>query len=297
MSVPKLMDKIDINRHLVGFDNGTYDLDEMRFRAGNQEDLITMSVGYDWEDLILFETDNRRKMFNTFFEEIVPDPAERKYLLVAIASCLYGENSDEIFPCCSGVGSNGKTLMDHIITLVFGDYSGVIDTTYFTQKDGDANKPDAIIMGLFRKRYVSMCEPDKRAELNVAKIKKHTGKDGVSARGLFDKTVITRIPQYTIFAFWNQAPKIEDSSKGLERRLKEIEFKTRFVAKPEHSHEKILNKNLSKTLGEHKLTLFKMLLEHYTDYKTNGLSFYEPDSVTINSKLTVKSNDNHIHDL
>ena len=42
--------KLDSNTNLIGFENGIYNLEKFEFRDGKQEDCVTLSVGYDYQD-------------------------------------------------------------------------------------------------------------------------------------------------------------------------------------------------------------------------------------------------------
>ena len=42
------IEKLDSNNNLMGFNNGIYDLRTLKFRDGTPEDMITISVGYDY---------------------------------------------------------------------------------------------------------------------------------------------------------------------------------------------------------------------------------------------------------
>src|SRR5690606_31829549 len=47
---PKFIEKLDEHRHLLGFNNGVFDLDKNEFRNGRPEDFITMSTNINYRE-------------------------------------------------------------------------------------------------------------------------------------------------------------------------------------------------------------------------------------------------------
>ena len=117
-----IMEKLDNQTHLLGFEDGVYDLSENVFREGRPEDYITMSTKIELleyvdkkekEDILrssvsLEELCNlvSAKMPNylalhrdmeQFITQIIPDIDVRNYIYRWMSKCLSGENRDEGF--------------------------------------------------------------------------------------------------------------------------------------------------------------------------------------------------------
>ena len=83
---PEFEEKLDSNKNLIGFNNGVYDLESLRFRAGTPDDYISLTVGYDWEDYTLDH--EYIKEIQLFFSKVQTDEDMREYVLALLASYL-----------------------------------------------------------------------------------------------------------------------------------------------------------------------------------------------------------------
>lgn len=73
----QLLDKLDKNSKLIGFNNGVYDLELNEFRSGKPSDYISKTVGYDY---MTCENNNRYiDDINSYLNQFSED--ERHYLL------------------------------------------------------------------------------------------------------------------------------------------------------------------------------------------------------------------------
>src|SRR3989344_1651048 len=169
--------KLDGNTYLIGFDNGVYDLETFEFRAGKQEDYITMSVGYDYQNTHT----NRYEDLLAFLSDIQPDKVELDYMLTYLSIGLVG-NLLELFTILTGCGRNGKSKLIELIKMTLGDYFGSVQSQLFTRPRPDANSPDPGLLNLIRKKIVIASEPEKNSKLNSGFIKFITGRDSTTLR-------------------------------------------------------------------------------------------------------------------
>ena len=93
-------EKLDTIPHLIGFENGVYDLNDERFREGCPEDLISLSTGYDFalEDDEAVDYDIKDRLISAIFE----DAETCIYTLKIYAACLYGSRKYEEFYLLTG---------------------------------------------------------------------------------------------------------------------------------------------------------------------------------------------------
>jgi hypothetical protein len=86
---------LDRNKNLVGFNNGVYDIEKSEFRPGKPADMVSNSVGYDYEEYDL--SDPIFKEIEEFFKNIFPDSEVREYFFKYLGAILNGqaEESDE----------------------------------------------------------------------------------------------------------------------------------------------------------------------------------------------------------
>ena len=97
----KFFEKLDTKAHLIGFDNGVFDLEEEGFRAGDPQDLVSFSCGFDYafDDLQNVQTE-----IASFVMSCFDDEETGLYTLLTYASCLYGYRKYEEFYIQTGTG-------------------------------------------------------------------------------------------------------------------------------------------------------------------------------------------------
>lgn len=105
-NVEKVDEKFDTNIHLIGFENGVYDLDALEFRNGRPEDFITLTTGINYN---AFEANNAFvPEIQNFLSKVLLSEPVREYVMRLFASFLHGAIREERFHVWTGVGSNGK---------------------------------------------------------------------------------------------------------------------------------------------------------------------------------------------
>ena len=104
--VDKIDEKLDTNTHLIGFENGVYDLDALEFREGRPEDYITMTTGINYNPY----DDNHPFIheIKAFFSQVIRVDAVREYVYGLFASFLHGNIREERFHVWTGVGCFAK---------------------------------------------------------------------------------------------------------------------------------------------------------------------------------------------
>jgi hypothetical protein len=122
---------LDMNKYLIGFKNGVYDLEKDEFREGNPLDYISYSTGYDYTPDINHTV---RKEIMEKLLQIQPDKDILDFILTILASTLEGENNNEIFPCLEGSGGNGKSFITDLHSASLGDYAGVLNNNYLVNQ-------------------------------------------------------------------------------------------------------------------------------------------------------------------
>jgi hypothetical protein len=108
---------LDENKHLLGFENGVFDLAGGEFREGRPEDLVSQhgrqlrvrAGGHVLEEIM------------DFFSKVFPDEELREYALGRLASFLSGDVSHE-FLHLHGLRLNGKSKTIELFEAAFGEY-------------------------------------------------------------------------------------------------------------------------------------------------------------------------------
>jgi len=199
------------------------------FRPGLPDDNVSFQMGRSEPDLdaIPYEVyipespTPQQKLVLEFFERIYPDPVLRDYVITLLAACLEGTNREQKFYVMQGVGSNGKSMIEKLMELTFGDYGTLISTTTFTRKRADAGNANPDVITVKCRRYLHCGEPDDNEKINTSVMKTWTGGDRVPARALFGDQEKFQI-MGKIFMSCNDLPPIQKMDDGTWRRIRVI---------------------------------------------------------------------------
>jgi|GEM_PF-5281376 len=219
-------EKLDLNSNLVCCNNGVIDLKNKCFREGRPSDMCSLSTNINYrEDLsdntIIEEIDD-------FFYKLFPQKSQRDYMLNHLASVFYGTTSNQSFNYYIGGGSNGKSQLVDLMSFVMGDYKGSVPLTLITQKRASIGGTSSEVMNLRGVRYAIIQEPSKNDTINEGVMKELTGGDPITARGLY-KEAVTFKPMFDLAICSNIFLNITSNDHGTWRRIKVVEFGSKFV--------------------------------------------------------------------
>lgn len=108
-------EKFDLNPMLIGFDNGVFDLNEMKFRNGTPDDMISKSVGYNYVEYD-DESEELEQVYK-YFEQVQTDEELREYTLRLISSYISGKTKDQQMVFWTGSGCHAR---DTLISMADG---------------------------------------------------------------------------------------------------------------------------------------------------------------------------------
>lgn len=269
-------DRLNSAKNLVGFTNGVYDLDADEFRDGSPEDCITRTVSYPFPTQ---SNPEKRAQIMQFLEDIQPQQAEREYMLMHLASCLHGENNQEIYHMYVGKGRNGKSKLQDLLSNTFGEYFVAVRPEMFTRQLPDGESPTAGLLNFRYKRIVMASEPKASEKFNASFIKTVTGNDTLSGRRLNSNRVVEFKPHFQLIFLTNDIPLMDATDEAIFTRSRIVNFPTKFCPNPIESHEKLINESLNNIIPEWKDEFMLILLEYYRQYKANGKKLKTPPSV------------------
>jgi P4 family phage/plasmid primase-like protien len=142
--IEKFEEKLDSKCHLVGFENGVYDLDAQEFRDGSPEDYISFSTGINY---IPYNPNHQFAIeVQTFLKQVLPKDHIRQYVLTLFASFLNGHIKEERFHIWTGSGCHA---IDAPIMMFDGSTKKVQDIQVGEQLMGDDSQPRNVLQ-LFR---------------------------------------------------------------------------------------------------------------------------------------------------
>ena len=284
---PGFSDKLDASPTLIGFENGVFDLETDEFREGRPEDFISFSTGINY---IEYDKENPYiEEINEFMTKVLPNDNVRYYVWTLFASMLDGSNRDEKFHIWTGCGSNGKSKIVELFQNAIGEYGCIFNISLLTQKRVGSSATNSELAIAKGKRFAILQEPEEHEKLNVGLMKELTGGDKIQCRSLFKEPIKFK-PMFKMILTCNHMPSIPPDDGGTWRRVRRVEFTSKFVDSPTQPNEFKIDRELNYKFELWKETFMAMLLKYYIEYKATG-KIVEPKEVTEYTNEYQKKND------
>jgi P4 family phage/plasmid primase-like protien len=287
----KFEEKLDSRCHLIGFENGVYDLEAMEFREGRPEDFVSFSTLTNY-----IEYDNNHpyvEELKGFLSQVFTKPEIREYVLTVMASFLNGNIKEERFNIWTGSGANGKSKIIELFESAFGEYCMKFPITLLTGKRAASNAATSEIARAKGKRFACLQEPSEDEKLNVGLMKELSGGDKIQARALFKEPIEFK-PQFKMILTCNHLPNVPSDDGGTWRRIRVVEFTSKFTENPnpDKANEFPINTNIQTRFEDWKEHFMALLLQYYAKYLEYGIE--EPDDVLKCTKEYQRNNDNYL---
>ena len=217
---------------LLGCENGVLDLRTGDLRPGDPGDMLTKSVGYD------FDPSAPCPRWLRFLDEVFKGDRDLvAFVQRAVGYSLTGDTREQCLFLCHGKGANGKSTMLSTLRAVLGDYAA--NTPFSTFELGERNANTNDLAALSGTRLVSAAETSEARRLNEARVKAVTGGDPVTARFLYTE-FFTYVPTYKIWLSMNALPAVAGVDDGIWRRLRLIPFRVSFKGREDRTLEATL---------------------------------------------------------
>ena len=278
--VKNFMNLLDSKNDILCFTNGVIDFSINKFRDGLPEDYThkCTNIPYiklDEADPVIIDE------VTEFMEQLFPDKELRDYMWDHAASVLIGKNINQTINFYIGSGRNGKSMFVTLMSAVLGDYKATVPITLITKPRiniGSASPEVATLPGV---RYAVMQESSVHDRINEGTMKELTGGDKILCRALY-RDPIEFIPQFKLVMATNNLPGMDGKDEGTWRRVRTVEFKSRFNENPDGSKYQFkVDKNLDAKFEVWKPIFMSMLVERA--FITKG-DVVDCKMVTINSE-------------
>lgn len=254
--------EFDMNPSFFATENGVWDFGKSIFRVSKPNDLISLNVPWSWSESTLEEIDKVEK----FITDILPDQQIRDYFLHWVSTLLVGANKDQLVHFFVGQGSNGKSLLVHLIQKVLGLYSTSHDSCILLPQNRAGSDHNTAIYSLKNKRSLFVSEYPQNRKLDENLIKKiSSGTDLIKVRKIykdFDEKGFLSNCKIGVFA--NHLPDMTDADDALWRRFVFLKFETKFVINPTKPNEKRIDNTID--LDEMVVPFFNLIMKKYFDY-------------------------------
>jgi P4 family phage/plasmid primase-like protien len=282
--------ELDQNLNLICFNNGVYDLDMMEFREGRPEDMISFGTNNDY---VPFDPSCKYSMeIKNYLAQVLTRPNVREYVLKLFSTFLHGAVKEQKFYIWTGSGSNSKSKLIELFEYSFGDYCCKFPITLLTQKRAASNAATSELARAKGKRFACLQEPSEDEKINIGLMKELSGGDKILARAIYKEPVEFK-PQFKLLLLCNHLPSVPSDDGGTWRRIRVVEFTSKFVDNPKEENEFPIDLELGEKIEKWKLYFIPMLLDYYKLYKSEGL--LEPEDV-LSCTRDYKRNNDHIAD-
>lgn len=279
---------LDSHVHLLGFENGVYDLRMHEFRGGSPDDYISFSTGRHYHP---HEPESAEaKEIDLYFRQVFTNPNVCKYFKDLLILLIDGGIRQEKFYVFTGNGSNSKSKILELVQKAVGDYYCILPIALLTQKRVASNSAQSELERTKGRRLAVMQEPGESEKLNIGLMKELSGGDIIQCRALFKEPVEFR-PQFKMIMTCNELPEVPGDDGGTWRRIRVIEFKSKFCDNPDptKSNEFPIDPELADKFERWSDAFISMLIDHHK--KTDPRNIKEPMEVRIATESYKKNND------
>jgi P4 family phage/plasmid primase-like protien len=175
--------------------------------------------------------------------------------------------------------SNGKSKIVELYQHTIGDYACIFNVSMLTQKRVSSSATNSELAIAKGKRFAILQEPEENERLNVGLMKELTGGDQIQCRCLFKEPIRFK-PMFKMILTCNHMPSIPPDDGGTWRRVRRVEYTSKFVDQPNpnNEHEFKIDRELGYKFELWKETFMAMLLKYYKVYKKVG-KIVEPKEV------------------
>lgn len=235
---------------------------------------------------------NKSKTMKQFISSIMCDKKENiKYLQKILGYCLTGETNAQSFFIFWGRGSNGKSLLLNLLDKILDKAYKPASKEIFVKSNKSAGVETLDIKNA---RLITYSETASKDSLNDDLIKRITGEDKITARGLY-RDPITFSLICKLILCTNHKPEINAQDKGMRRRVKFVPFNAKFCENPAKENEYLKDTKLLKTLSKEKYIneFFSWCVEGAMEYYQDNNNFNPPADIMkeenkyLNSKASI----------
>jgi len=272
--------------NLLGFENGVYDLDEGEFRDGKINDYITISTGYDYTNV---KDEIIQGHIKNFVNSVMDCKIMQKYFWEKSGYLLHGNKYLQDVDFHTGTGSNGKSVWFELLGKTLGNYCYTPSIDVIVNPD--KYKSSGELLKIKGTRANMLSEPHDNRPIDSNTLKSLSGNDEYQARTLYKEAETFRTQAHMNIAC-NNLPQIK-ADGGVERRVKVIEWKNKFVDNPradpqfrEYKKDDTLSITFKDNVAYHQQCML-LLLETYH----NTIKIIAPEAVFTASSAYMADND------
>lgn len=287
---PKFYENLNTKTHLIGFNDVVYDFEKQSIRQGYSTDYITFNTKHDY---IEYDENNENiiEIFD-FLQKIIPDKDVLDFILKVFGKSLIGVPNEKFYIFTGLSGANGKSTLINFLELALGEYITSADVSLLTLKRNSSSSPSPDIIRLKGKRIITFQEPENDDKLKTGILKQFSGGDSVIARELYKPPIEFKI-QGTMFLCCNTLPSISSNDGGTWRRIRVVEFNSRFCDNPTKKNEYKIDPDIKNKMKKWAPYFMSMLIHYCNLQNKHGIK--EPESVMVSTCNYKNENDQYVN--
>lgn len=257
--------EMDNQPHLVNVGNGEYNTETKQLQPHVAEHYMTRKMK------ATYKPEATAPNWTRFLEQVLPDEDVRKYVQRAVGYSLLGNADERAFFIIHGPSGTGKSQFLSTLEYVFGSYATTAAEGTFRLSRDSGNGPTNDLNDLRGKRLVTTSETAEGTNFNESLMKRLTGQDSITSRGLYQENV-KWTPECAIWLATNYPPRFNSDDDAIWKRAKLVPFMTRFG-----TDQPAVAGFARKFLFAEADGILNWILEGLHDYQENGLG--EPEAV------------------
>lgn len=253
----------DRAEYLLNVQNGTINLKDFSFHDHSPDDRITKMAA------VTYDPQAKSEIWESFLLQIFDGDEETiDYVQRIIGYSLLGSSPEECFFVFYGKTRAGKnTFLTPIQAMLGQDYVKIVaPETIAVKKFSNGSAPSEDLVRLSGMRLAIIDEPDKRLHINSGLIKRISGNNAITARGMYARSSVEIIPTFSLLIATNYLPNIDDPTIYNSNRLRLVHFAHQFsLNEQDHSLKERLCDPVILS------AVFNWCLEGLSKYYTRGL--------------------------
>lgn len=254
------LDEFDKDPNKLNVQNGLLDLTTLELEPHQPAHFVTKTVGAD------YIPEATAPAFQRYLDEVLPDPALQDYVQRAAGYTLLGEPVERSLVVLHGPKGTGKSKFIETMNMILGGYATTAASSLFQVKR-DSSGPSNDLNDLRNMRLASVSELDPGIRMDEALVKRLTGYDRITSRGLYEENQ-SWMPQCVIWLATNHLFRIDPSDGATWDRIKIVSFNE----VPPNRDPFLLKRFKDEAAG-----IFNWILEGLRKYRESGLD--APDRV------------------
>ncbi len=214
-------EQLDRDPLLLNIEDGTLDLRAGTLRPHSKDDLITKLAPVRWIE------GAAHPMLDRYLDHLTQSsPEVVPFLARCFGAALTGDASPESLFLLQGDGASGKTTLVEAVAAMMGPYAVKLRFESLCQSKHGRSPGGATpdLMALRGSRLAYASEGDQSAKLDAGLVKELTGKEPVSARGLYQSQLVAFPQTWKLWLVSNFEPRADSDDTGIWRRVLKIFF-------------------------------------------------------------------------